>query len=126
MKPTTTMNMMALATLIGATGTVLYLATPWLAFPLTLISAVNCMAFESSYRRWRPWAVEAVGLPDPNTTTIAIKGMLAELSVWASIYTEASNWTVIGIRLIWGLVQLAEIGKFGHETEQQKNLNEQY
>jgi len=123
MKPRTTTNIIALMTLIGPAGAAAHLNDPILALSLMAISGMNLLAWEANYRRWRPWAVEACGLPDPNTSGIALKSFLAEAAVWIGIAIGATGWTLVGLRLIWGLVQLAEIGKFGRETEQQQESN---
>lgn len=109
--------------LLGPSCAAGWLNTPWLAFALMAVSAIPVLAFEANYRRWRPWAIEAIGLPDPSTTSIAVKSILAEISIWVAVGIGASGWTLVGLRVIWGLVQLAEIGKFGRETDDHKTRN---
>ena len=104
MSPRATQITMAIVALIGPSGAAGWLNEPVLAFGLLLIAALPLLAFEASYRRWRPWAIEAIGIEDPSPTTITTKAIAAELAVWIAIAIGGTGWTLIGVRLVWMLV----------------------
>ena len=84
------------------------------------LGLVPILAFEASYRRWRPWAVEALGVEahDPPMTYIWGSAVAAELTMLAVNCTHLPNWWQLTLlRLPFLLVQLAQVGRFSLETD---------
>lgn len=118
MKPKPTIYLMTLLALLGPATASHLLGTPWTFATLLAASVLAQMAFKATYRRFRPWAVEAIGLDDPPVTGVAISAIVSEaIPIAAILIGNETLLTVACVRFICLAGQLSEIGKFTQETQ---------